>query len=403
MGKDNACIVSIPIWDKCRIHVLSYLFGMWMLFKNFAKWIWDPKGFFRLNLRDNPPQCLLDSSLGQHKYIKLKGVKLHYVESGQKDQPMVLLLHGFPDCWLSWRHQIPVLSQHFRVIALDLKGFGDSDKPLYRKSYRIDVILEELKQFIIAQNNDKSCTIIGHDLGALLGWYFVHIYPGLVDKFFAVSCPHPNIYVKTLSSTFNYQWLNFIQLPYLPEIDALKEDVKIINEYHNHLQSKDVYLEAYKYSFSRKEDWTGPINYYRNLPFNKVSEFSEINVSTILITGNKDKFVNLESVVKSTDYCEKFYMKIIEGAGHFPHQENPEMFNRIMLKYLQKRTISSKYLEKSPSKRLMDGLFDAVSSTVKYGNSVFDSVQKKTNGVVSSIPSIGLPLRYNGSTGSSEQ
>lgn len=103
------------------------------------------------------------------------------MESGSKNQPLILLLHGFPDCWLTWRHQIPILSQHFRVVALDLKGFGDSDKPVWRRNYRADLILEELNQLIHALGV-SSCTIIGHDLGALLGWYLVHYNPHVVDR-----------------------------------------------------------------------------------------------------------------------------------------------------------------------------------------------------------------------------
>lgn len=279
---------------------------------------------------------------------------------------------------------------------MDLKGFGDSDKPLWRRNYRIDVILNELEQFIKSLHI-QSCTIVGHDLGALIGWYFAYQMPHIVDKFFAVSCPHPNIYWST---SFNYQWLNFVQLPFLPEIDALKEDVKIINDYHKHLSMSD-HLEAYKYAFSRKEDWTGPINYYRNLPFNKVSEESEqITVTTILIIGNKDHQIMLESMVKSSDYCDKFHLKIVDGAGHFPHQENPQLFNSILLKYLLKcKTETDNKLDRSlSSNRLMQGFLGAVSNTVKYGNSVIDSVQKRTNGVVNSIPSIGISLNYNSTT-----
>lgn len=320
---------------------------------------------------------------------------MHYVESGSKQQPLILLLHGFPDCWLSWRYQIPILSTHFRVVALDLKGFGDSDKPTWSRNYKITTILEELKQFILSLGV-KNCTIIGHDLGALIGWYMVHKYPEYVDKFVAVSCPHPNVYFKSISSQsiFNSNWINFAQLPHLPEMDALNDDLKVITQCHQHLQqkdNKDNYLEAYKYAFSRSEDWNGPINYYRNLPFYKISENSEpVTVSSLLITGNKDQFIKLESVVKSTDFVEKFYVKIIDGTAHFPHQENPDMFNRNILKFLRVKSLSERTLDRPQSKGLMDRMLGAVSNTVKYGNSVIDSVQKRTNGVVSSIPNINL-------------
>lgn len=111
-------------------------------------------------------------------------------------------------------------------------------------------------------------------------------------------------------------------------------------------------------------------------------------MSTLLITGGKDRFVQLEGVVKSTDYCEKSFVKIIDDTGHFPHQEDPENFNRIILKYLKVRTDAGRKLERSPSKGLIDSLFGAVTGW----NNVLDSVQKRTNGVVGNIPSLGLAL-----------
>lgn len=269
---------------------------------------------------------------------------------------------------------------------------------MWRSSYRIHIILEELKQLISALGVTQ-CSIIGHDLGALIGWYLIHDSPDLVYRFISVSCPHPNVYWKSITSqnVFNSNWMSFVQLPYLPETEAMNDDLKLINDCYKHLQQKGVnenYLEAYKYCFSRKEDWVGPMNYFRNLPFVRVCGQSEqVRVRTLLIQGEKDGSVSLEGVVKSTEYCEKFVLKMIEGAAHFPHQENPDTFNKEILKFLKVYS-STKIFERSPSKGIMDRMFGAVSSTVnRYGNSVFDTVQKRAkNGVVSSIPAIGISL-----------
>ena len=89
------------------------------------------------------------------------------------------------------------------------------------------------------------------------------------------------------------------------------------------------------------EDWTGPINYYRNLPFSRVSEDSKkVEVPCLLITGNRDQFIHLESVVKSTDYVQKFTLKIADGAGHFPHQDMPDSVNKMLLSFLIGRYLS---------------------------------------------------------------
>lgn len=315
----------------------------------------------------------------------------------------MLLLHGFPDCWITWRYQIPFLAEYFRVITLDLKGFGDSDKPIWRRDYNLETLIEELKQFILALGA-SNCILIGHDVGGLLGWYLVKEHPDLVDKFIAISCSHPNVYWDYLPSSgvHNSNWVKFVQFPGLPEVDVMKEDLKIIKDYHSHLQDKNIQdketLEAYKYTFSRKEDWSGPLNYFRSLPFHRIEKDDiQITVPTLLITGNKDHYVNLESIVKSTDYCTKFFVKIIENTGHYPHQEDPENFNKVLIKFLKVKPSvqKNKVLDRSPSKRLMEKMFGAVSTTVKYGNSVLDSVNKKTNGVVSMSNNFGLHLSQN--------
>ncbi|XP_022913200.1 epoxide hydrolase 4-like [Onthophagus taurus] len=391
-------IIHVSRWEHFCAYFFAIIVGVWIILKRFFTYIWNPNNFFNIRNRDTAPMWLVDNTFGQHKYVKLKKVKIHYVEAGLKQNHPIILLHGFPDCWISWRHQIHFLSEYFRVIAIDLKGFGDSDKPIWRGSYKIDVLLTELSQFLSVLNINK-CTIIGHDIGGLIGWFLSYEKPDLVEKFVSISCPHPNVYWNNLplNKIMNKNWINFAQLPSLPELDSMKEDLRIISDYHLHLQEKDnrhqEFIEAYKYAFSRKEDWSGPLNYFRNLPFVRINEKSNLlKVPTLLVTGNKDQHVNLEGVVKSTDYCDKFFVKIIESTGHFPHQENPDNFNKALAKFLKIKSGNNNKINErrfSPTTGLMNRMIGAMSTTVKYGNSVLDSVQKKTNGVVH-IPSFSF-------------
>lgn len=81
---------------------------------------------------------------------------------------------------------------------MDLKGFGDSDKPINKRTYNVEILIDELKHFILSLGV-KTCNIIGHDLGGLLGWYMVALHGDLVYKFVAISSPHPNFYWNRLS------------------------------------------------------------------------------------------------------------------------------------------------------------------------------------------------------------
>lgn len=385
-------IIQVPMWETINLHFLSFVYGLYLIVRRFLRWIWDPKKFFMMQQRDKPPPCLVDNNLGIHSYVKIKGVKFHYVEAGDRDKPLVLLLHGFPDCWLSWREQIPCLAEHFRVVAIDLKGFGDSDKPSTRRSYKLEILIEELKQFILSFGV-KQCSIIGHDLGGLLGWYLVALYEDMIHKFIAISCPHPNFYWNRTpgNSVFDLKWLHFSRLPLLPEIDALKEDLSIINDAFEHLHldqtnTKD-YVEAYKYTFSRKEDWTGAINYYRNLPFTRLNtdSFEQICVHTLLLTGNMDPLATIENIVQGSEYIEKFNVKVIFGAQHFPHQQKPDSVNKAILKFLMGTTNNIE--TKSQPKSIVSSWLGSLSSTVRYGNHMLETVHKKTSGVVNVLPS----------------
>ncbi|VVC25488.1 Epoxide hydrolase-like,Alpha/beta hydrolase fold-1,Alpha/Beta hydrolase fold [Cinara cedri] len=420
-SRDN--VVSISAVESLKMLAFSVIWGTWIVIRNAVvrmtaplllnsgrrrrrvdstsavKSAADGKGDKRLaglELTDRPPKCLFTTVYGIHSYVKIKGIKFHYVDCGDPKGRVVLLLHGFPSCWISWHHQIPTLSKHFRVIAVDLKGFGDSDKPSARKSYRVENIVNELAMFLslLGVDDHNKCHVIGHDLGALLGWYLVHLWPNWVSKFVTISCPHPNVHWEYLptSSFFNKNWICFSQLPYLPEMDALQSDLKIINQCYQHLsktkQSDDLdYIDAYKYTFSRTEDWTGAINYFRNLPFyriesryNSTKSFNEddmLQIPCLLITGSKDESVQMESFIKSTEFLKTSTLRIIDDATHFPHQEQPQIVNDLLTAFLV-RTKVVKEVPRAQNSGLVGRMKDIVSSTVQYGNTLKDSMQRRT-------------------------
>ncbi|XP_014239478.1 epoxide hydrolase 4-like isoform X2 [Cimex lectularius] len=378
-------IVKISTYDVVKMKAIAVVWAAWYLFRQLLKNLWTSSAKATSATDGNPPGCLTDASFGQHSYIKIKGVKLHYVDAGPKSKPLLILLHGFPDCWISWRYQIPELAGHFRVVALDLKGFGDSDKPESTYNYQITNIIEEICEFVSILGY-RRCTLIGHDIGALIGWFIVHTNPDIVDKFVSISAPHPDFYWDTIPSSYkiNSRWVEFCQLPFLPEKSAMDEDLKLLNLLHSHL-GKSVedqsILAAYRYSFSRR-DWIGALNYFRVLPFWRLRRKEVYQVAALLIVGNKDNAVQMESIIKSCDYFEKFAIKIVNDAGHYPHQEKALEINQILKNYLIGNR-AQPIEKKVQSNGLVNRMFGAVSSTV------FDAVQKTTNGITSRALNIG--------------
>lgn len=106
----------------------------------------------------------------RHDYAHVNGVRLHYVTQGKG--PLTLLLHGFPEFWYFWRHQIPALAQHFRVVAPDLRGYNDSEKPSgVVANYHIDTLVADVMELIRAFGEEKAI-IVGHDWGGGVAWVF---------------------------------------------------------------------------------------------------------------------------------------------------------------------------------------------------------------------------------------
>ncbi|KAB7503736.1 Epoxide hydrolase 4, partial [Armadillidium nasatum] len=136
--------------------------------------------------------------------IKDRGVKLHYVEAGDTSMPLLLCLHGFPECWFSWRHQLKEFSSQFRVVAVDLRGYGDSDKTKRVSDYSFSETVEDIKSFIQElEPVDGKCSLMGHDWGGTLAWKFVEKYPHLIHRHISINSPHSDVMAQLLKSNFS--------------------------------------------------------------------------------------------------------------------------------------------------------------------------------------------------------
>ena len=124
----------------------------------------------------------------QHSYLKTNGIRLHYVTDGSGE--LMLMLHGFPEFWYSWRHQIKEFSEDYKVVALDLRGYNDSDKPAAPSAYAMSELLADVKGAIEALGYG-TCILVAHDWGGAIAWQFAYAYPDMVSKLIVMNLPHP--------------------------------------------------------------------------------------------------------------------------------------------------------------------------------------------------------------------
>src|SRR5213594_1709449 len=132
----------------------------------------------------------LDMGGIRHDCAQVGDVRLHYVECGSASSNLVILLHGFPEFWYSWRHQLPVLGARYHVVAPDMRGYNLSDKPPRVKDYRIENLVADVTRLIHYFGKSKAA-IIAHDWGAGVAWALAQKHPEAVTKLAALQVPMP--------------------------------------------------------------------------------------------------------------------------------------------------------------------------------------------------------------------
>ena len=164
---------------------------------------------------------------------------------------MILCLHDFADFWYGWRNQLEGLSESFRVIALDLKGYGESDKPWLPFSYRDDVILDELRGLVeVLQPSceGRKVILVGHGFGGSLAWKFSERYPELVDRLIVISAPHPDIWRHHVTASWRniltQRWLYMCRLPFLAEKNLVNHSHKLFEKRFKNFENQSALVSV---------------------------------------------------------------------------------------------------------------------------------------------------------------
>jgi epoxide hydrolase 4 len=278
-------------------------------------------------------------ALVNHRRVAVNGVCLHVAEApatnGDPHAPLAVLLHGFPEHWVSWHHQVlPLLEQGYRVWMPDMRGYNLSDCPKRVSDYRIKTLGADVCGLINA-SGATSCVLIGHDWGAAIAWWVAAEHPDLVHRLVIANVPHPRVFRRhvftSLRQLMASWYMFFFQLPFLPQWLLSRRDY--------HWMSKAVFATAlpgtfceaevlrYKAAWSRAK-LNPMLNYYRAaLRYQDLPKPGKLKMPTLIIWGKKDQALRFEMALMSLEHCDQGKLVVIEEATHWVHHDDPQGFN----------------------------------------------------------------------------
>ena len=276
--------------------------------------------------------------------IATNGVRLHVAEAGPIGGPLVLLLHGFPEFWYGWRHQIgPLAEAGFRVLAPDQRGYNLSDKPRRVADYDLDRLADDVIGLIEATGRDRA-TVVGHDWGGVVAWWTAIRHPDRLDRLVVLNAPHPGAFTRQIVRHPS-QWLKSwyilaFQVPWLPEYLFGRRDgralVDALRDSGRPGTFPDEAIALYREAWSRPDALWAMIHWYRAMVRRRPlsSSGGRIRAPTLLIWGARDRFLERWMAASSLKSCDQGRLEIIDEATHWVQHEEPERVNRLLLDFL---------------------------------------------------------------------
>jgi len=274
------------------------------------------------------------------KRIAVNGIQLHVVDEGRRDGPPVLLLHGFPDSSSLWRHQLPALvDEGYRVIAPDLRGFGESDKPEGVDAYAIPAILGDTLGLLDALSVPRA-HVVCHDWGAALGWALAMFVPDRVDRLVALSVGHLAAFALAGLEQREKSWyMLYFQYEGIAEEALRADDWKLFRDWtRNHPE-----LPTWIADLSRPGALTAALNWYRaNVNPARAgilgTELPPVKAPTLGIWSTGDAYLVEAQMTASKQFVTGAWeYERVEQASHWLQLDQPARVTKLVVDWLARR------------------------------------------------------------------
>lgn len=281
----------------------------------------------------------------QEKVYIVNGIRLHVIEAGASSDPVVIFLHGFPEFWYAWRHQIAFFTNvGYRVVVPDLRGYNLSDKPTGVAAYTLPVLVQDCRALISALQA-SSLYLVGHDWGAAIAWKIAEKYPELLNRLVILNLPHPKVFMQTLKNSIRQllkSWyIGFFQIPVIPEKILTMGNYALLEKALTCTSLPGTFTEEtisyYKNAWKQSGALRAMIHWYRAIRHNPgaMEEGHPIRVPTLLLWGARDVALRSEMAHKSILLCEKGKLILREDATHWIHHEKSDFVNAQILEFFR--------------------------------------------------------------------
>lgn len=284
--------------------------------------------------------------------LEANGLSFVVDEAGAGDS-VALLLHGFPESKHSWRNQLPVLADlGWRAIAPDLRGYGDSSRPIGRDQYKLDKLMEDVAALFEAAGA-KRRLLIGHDWGGIIAWAYAMEGRLPLDGLICMNAPHLAVFGNLMRASWKQRmkswYMGFFQIPWLPEALTLANNAQAVTQaFTREAVDKSRFppevTEIYRKNAQIPGAMTAMINYYRANVFDMARFSAEavppIEPPTLLIWGESDGFMGVEATDGYAPYVKDFTLKRLPNVSHWVQQEAPEVVNQTVAGWMRDKGLA---------------------------------------------------------------
>jgi pimeloyl-ACP methyl ester carboxylesterase len=270
----------------------------------------------------------------EHGYATNNGVRIHYAHLGKG--PLVVMIHGFPDCWLTWRTQMEALAENHEVVAIDQRGYNLSDRPKGVGNYDMKLLSADVAAVIRARGQERAI-IAGHDWGGAVAWHLAMTRPEMVEKLIVLNLPHPRGLMRELATSAEQQKSSAYARKFQEEGAHTTLTAEGLTFWIKDPAVRARYVEAF-----RRSDFEAMLNYYkRNYPREPYAEDKspvvKVQCPVLLIHGLRDKALLPGALNDTWKWVGKdLTLVTVPDADHWVQQDAADLVTRTMVSWLKR-------------------------------------------------------------------